>query len=161
MPIYIKLDGIDGEVTAAGYEKWIEVLSFSWGVTQQISSAGGGGGAGKASFQDIHFQQKTQKSSPNIVKACATGQHIKFGELDFIKGERSPNSTAYLKIKLEDVLVSSIQWGGAEGSDNDVPSESIGLNFAKFEFDFVEQNADGSLGNANSFAFDISRNAVP
>ena len=78
MPIYMKFDSIDGESTAKNHEKWIEVLSFSWGVTNaRTSASGGGGGAGKASFQDLHFIQKTQSSSPKLLKACATGEHIK------------------------------------------------------------------------------------
>ncbi len=32
MPIYLKYDGIDGDVTAEGHEKWIELNSFQWGV---------------------------------------------------------------------------------------------------------------------------------
>ena len=32
MPIYMKYDGINGEVTAAGHEKWIELGGVTWGV---------------------------------------------------------------------------------------------------------------------------------
>lgn len=160
MPIYMKLDSIDGEATAKGHEKWIEVLSWSWGMTNPttIGSATGGAGAGKASFQDLHFVQHTQSSSPLILKACATGQHLKQVDMAFIKGESQPSPTEYLKIKLEDVLVSSYQAGGAEGSDNDVPSESVSLNFAKMTFDYFPQNSDGTAGAPIEFAFDVRQN---
>ncbi|HEX7582856.1 MAG TPA: type VI secretion system tube protein Hcp [Gaiellaceae bacterium] len=153
MPIYLKIDGIDGEVTAAGFEKTIEVLSFSWGVTQSSSrGTGGGGGAGKASFQDIHFVQSTQSSSPLLLKAVATGQHIKNVLMTFIKGE-SNKGGGFLKIKLEDVLVSSYQAGGAEGSNTDTPSEEVSLNFAKIEFDYTAPD-----GTEIDFAFDVLAN---
>ena len=152
MPIYMKFDSINGEVTAKGKEKWIEVLSFSWGVSNS-SSAGsaGGGGAGKASFQDLHFVQNTQSSSAPLLKACATGEHLKQALLTFHKGGGQSNE--YLKIKLEDVLVSSYQAGGAEGSNNETPSEEISINFAKIEFDYTVP--DGTL---SSFNFDVRAN---
>src|SRR4051794_13772520 len=107
MPIYMKFDSIDGEATAKNHEKWIEVLSFSWGMTQSGGIASGGGsGAGRASFQDLHFIQKTQASSPKLLDACARGEHIKEALLTFIKGEGAQGGTEYLKIKLEEVLVS-------------------------------------------------------
>ncbi len=155
MAIYLKLDGIDGEATAKGHEKWIEVLSFSWGVSNQGSLAsGGGGGAGKASFQDLHFVQNTQASSPLLLKACATGQHIKEAGLTFIKGDSS-RSFEYLTIKLEDVLVSSYQAGGAEGANGDVPSEEVSLNFSQILFSYAQQAADGSVSPPIEFTFDI------
>jgi type VI secretion system secreted protein Hcp len=53
---FLKLDGIDGESADAKYKGAIEILSFSWGVSNAGShGSGSGGGAGKASFQDLHF----------------------------------------------------------------------------------------------------------
>ena len=37
MPIFMHYDGIDGNVTAKGYEKWIEVQSFQFGSGRGIS----------------------------------------------------------------------------------------------------------------------------
>src|SRR6266436_1945535 len=140
MPIYMNIDGIPGEVTAKGFEKSIEVLSFSWGVTStSVRASGSGAGAGKASFQDLHFVQTTQSSSPLLLKACATGQHIKQALITFIKGENSAGAGGgFLKIKLEDVWVSSYQTGAAESANGDMPSEEISLNFAKIQFDVTE-----------------------
>ena len=36
---FLKLDGIDGESVPEGYEKWIEVLSFSWGASNTAGRA--------------------------------------------------------------------------------------------------------------------------
>ena len=75
--MFLKLDGIDGESTDAQHQDWIEVSSFSWGVSNSIAGSGtGGGGAGKASFQDLHFEQLFDKSSPQVALYCVTGKHI-------------------------------------------------------------------------------------
>src|SRR5258705_5385585 len=106
---FLKLDGIEGESTDAAHKGEIEVLSFSWGVNQTGSLVGGGGsGAGKASFQDLHFNTIVSKASPRLFKACATGEHIKKASLSMRKaGGRQQQE--FLKIELEEVLVSSYQ----------------------------------------------------
>ena len=74
----LMIDGIKGESIQDKHKDEIEIESFSWGATQQgAHGGGGGGGAGKVSFQDLHFTSRVGKHSPLLVKACATGQHIK------------------------------------------------------------------------------------
>jgi type VI secretion system secreted protein Hcp len=156
MPIYLKFDSIDGDVTAKGFEKSIEVLSFSWGVTNSGSIAtGSGGGAGKASFQDLHFVQKTGSASPKLIESGVTGQAIKEATMTFIKAGSSDNPQAYLQIKMNDVLISGFQTAGAEGAENDIPTDEVSLNFAKIEYDFTPQNTDGSIGAVIPFNFDL------
>lgn len=136
---FLKLDGIDGEVTAEGYEKWIEVLSFSWGESNAGSYASGGGG-GKVSFQDLHFTHQFDKSSPPMMAACAKGQPIASA---FLKIRESPTTAnvdnVFLKYEIENVFVSSIQAAGAEQGD-DRPAEEVSLNFQKV---YVSYQAPG------------------
>src|ERR1700704_1221479 len=103
---FLKIDGIEGESADDAHKGEVEVLSFSWGVTQTGSASGGGGGAGKASFHDINFTQRQSKASPLLFKACATGQHIKKAVLT-VRKAGGRQQTEFIKIELEDVLVSS------------------------------------------------------
>ena len=48
-----------------------------------------------------------------------------------------------MKFEFTDVLVSSYQLGGSSHGE-DRPTDSFSLDFAKIEFDFVPQKADGS-----------------
>lgn len=147
---FLKLDGIKGESQDRNHPDEIEVFSFSWGVTQSGTSAtGGGGGAGKASFQDLHFVSAVHKGSPSLMLSCATGQHIKSGLLTVRKA--GSQAFDFLKIKLEDVLVSSYL---PAASTEDTPSEEVSLNFAKIEFDYQLQRADGAAGDLFSAVFD-------
>ena len=152
---FLKLDGIKGESADAKHKDEIDIESFSWGVTQTASHAGGGGaGAGKASFQDFHFVMRVNVSSPSLMKSCATGQHIKLGTLTCRKAGKDQQE--FLTIKMTDVIVSSYQTGGSEGGD--VPFDQVSLNFAKIEVDFKRQKADGTLGPGAKFGFDIKSN---
>src|SRR6266508_4265787 len=67
--IFAKIGDIKGESLDTKHKDEIEVLAWSWGVTQGGSMAhGGGGGQGKASFQDFHITHNIDKASPNLLK---------------------------------------------------------------------------------------------
>lgn len=153
---FLKLDGIDGEVSAKGYEKWIEVFSFSWGASNVGTNAsGGGGGAGKVSMQDIHFTQGFSKASPLLFLKCATGEHIKEGTLSLRKAGGDANASEFLKIKLEDLLVSSVQHAGAERGD-ETPMEDVSLNFAKIQMQYTAPD-----GSTVEMGWDVRSNTAP
>ena len=149
----LEIDGIKGESQDSKHKETIEISSFSWGVSNSGSfAAGGGGGSGKASFQDLHFTSHVNKSSPLIAKACATGQHIKKATL-FVR-KAGGDQQDYYVIKLEDLLVSSYQSGGSEGS-NALPVDQFALNFAKIEFDYSPQKPDGSVDAPVIFKYNL------
>lgn len=153
---YLKIEGIEGESADSKHKGSIDIESFSWGVTQTgAHGAGGGGGAGKASFQDFHFVMKVNKATPKLLLACATGEHIKKAVL--IARKAGKDQQEYYKATMSDLLVSSYQTGGSEGS-NTLPTDQISLNFAKIEFEYKEQKADGTLGGAIKAGYDIKAN---
>jgi type VI secretion system secreted protein Hcp len=155
---FLKLDGIPGESTDAKHKDEIEILSFSWGVSNSGSVAhGGGGGAGKASFQDFSFASFLQKSSPKIWLACATGEHIKSAVLTLRKAGGETSGIEFYKVTLSDVLVSSFQESGSDGGD-DRPFDSFSLNYAKIRTDYTLVNQKGSIGGTTSAEFDIVKN---
>ncbi len=153
---FLKLDGIDGESQDSKHKGEIDLESWSWGESQAGSHAGGGGGgAGKVSMQDFHFVMKVNKSSPKLLLACATGEHIKKAVLICRKAGKEQQE--YLKITLTDLLVSSFQTGGHEGS-NTIPSDQISLNYSKIEYEYKEQKPDGTLGGAIKAGYDLKAN---
>lgn len=134
---FFKIDGVDGESTDKDHKGEIDVLSFSWGEANAVSSSGGGGaGAGKVSFQDLHFTSSTSKASPALMLACASGKHISNATLTLRKKGGKQNE--FLVIKLTDVFVSSYQTGGTAGDQGDtLPTDDVSLNFAKIEVDYT------------------------
>ncbi|HMV54155.1 MAG TPA: type VI secretion system tube protein Hcp [Rhodocyclaceae bacterium] len=153
---FLKLNGIEGESADSKHKAEIDVESWSFGVSQGGSfSSGGGGGAGKAVAQDFHFVMKISKATPKLLDACCTGKHIPDGTLTCRKA--GGGQQEFLKIKFTDLLVSSIQDGGSGGSDV-IPMQQISLNFAKIQYDYAEQNKDGSLGAAASAGYDFKKN---
>jgi type VI secretion system secreted protein Hcp len=150
---FLKLDGIDGESTDVAHKGEIDVEAWSWGVTNSGSvSPGGGGGAGKASFQDFHFVTKLSKASPKLFLACAAGTHIKEANLTGVREVGKAKGGAFVKLKLGDVQLTSVQQGDSEG---DVPSEQFSLNFAKVEMSYFPQGAKGKLGPPVTAGWDL------
>jgi len=93
---------------------------------------GSGGGAGKASFNDLSITMKANKATPMLMQYCATGQHYKKAVISVRKAGGRPDE--YYTITMSDVLVSSYQTGGSSGDSR--PMESLSLNFSKIEFDY-------------------------
>ncbi|WP_235543395.1 MULTISPECIES: type VI secretion system tube protein Hcp [unclassified Phycicoccus] len=76
--IFARIGTIKGESRDARHKDEIDVLSWAWGLSQAGNLGhGGGGGSGKVSFQDLTFTHHLDKSSPSLMKACATGTHLK------------------------------------------------------------------------------------
>ena len=74
--MFIKITGVKGESTDHKYKGEIDVLAWSWGMSNSGTfHAGSGGGAGKCNYQDISFTKYVDSSSPNLMLYCANGKH--------------------------------------------------------------------------------------
>ena len=143
MPIYMNIQGIDGDSTNSQFPNWFEVMSFSWGESNAgTQSSGGGGGAGKVQFSDFSVTKRAGKGSPLIMVACASGKHLPAVQFAITTGRGRDQQNVFEQFKLTEVLVSSYQIGDDLGSN---PSETLTLNFAKIEFDQTVNMADGSV----------------
>jgi type VI secretion system secreted protein Hcp len=152
--MFLKLDGIKGESKDGKHKDEIHIESFSWGMNQTgAHGTGGGGGAGKVSVHDISVTKFVDKSSCALMLHCCSGKHIKEGLITVRKAGDKP--LEYLKIKLTDILVSSVQHAG-HGSD--LLSENLSLNFAKFQVEYQEQKPDGAGQPGGEMGWDIKKN---
>lgn len=154
--MFLDIEGeIGGESQDAAHKGEIDILAWSWGLSQAGSfHAGGGGGAGKANFQDISCTKWIDKSSPILMLYCANGDHFKSAKLTVRKAGKKP--LEYLVITMTDVLVTSISTGGSGGEDK--LTENVSLNFRTVKVEYKEQKPDGSGDAAKTFAWDIAAN---
>ena len=151
--IFAKIGDIKGESLDAKHKGEIEVLSWSWGVSNAGSMAhGGGGGEGKANFSDLSFMHRIDKASPVLMKACATGVHIKEATITHRKAGKGQQE--FLIFKMNDVIVTSVQ--DSDGGDDLM--ESVSIAFAKIDVEYKPQKRDGSLDAGIHFKYDIKGN---
>lgn len=150
---FFKIGDIKGEAQDAKHKDEIEVMSWSWGVSQPGSmSMGGGGGSGKASFSDLTFSHSVDKASPNLLKACASGKHIP--EATITSRKAGEGQQEYLIVKLTDVIITNVSSGGSGG---DV-MENVAMQYAKMELEYKPQKPDGSLDAGVFFKYDLKQN---
>jgi type VI secretion system secreted protein Hcp len=148
---FAKLGDIKGESLDDKHKDEIEVLSFSWGVSNAGSMGyGSGGGEGKATFHDLSFTHKVDKASPVLMQACATGVHLKDGTITVRKAGKGQQE--FLVIKMNDVIITSVTHGSAGG---DGASENVSIAFAKVAVEYKPQKADGSLDAGIHFKYDL------
>ncbi len=153
--IFAKIGDIKGESQDSKHKDEVEVLSWSWGVSQSGTMAhGGGGGEGKASFHDFSFTHHIDKSSPVLLKACATGEHIKEATITVRKAGKGQQE--YLIIKMNDIIITSVNPSGA--GDGMATAEAVALQCAKVDLEYKPQKADGSLDAGVHFKYDIKGN---
>ena len=153
---FIKFDGIKGESNDQKHPGGMQVEDFSWGLTNSAHGSGGGGGAGKVKFHDISVTKPLDTASPKLFQMCATGEHIKKAEL-FVRKAGGAGAD-YLHITLTDVLVSSYHVGSQQPKGPG-ETETISLNFAKYEEQYTPTRPDGSAaGGAVGASYDLKTN---
>jgi type VI secretion system secreted protein Hcp len=134
----------------------IDVLAWSWGASNAGSfHAGGGGGAGKANFQDIAITKYLDKASPALLIALAKGSHIPTAKL--LVRKAGEGQKKYLELTMSKVMVTSVATGGSGGEDR--LTENVTLNFADVKFEYFLQDAKGATASGGVFHWDIAANA--
>ena len=75
--ILLKIEGVDGESVIQDHEGEIDVLAWSWGLSQSGSMhVGGGAGSGKVNVQDISLTKYVDKATPSLMRTCCNGEHL-------------------------------------------------------------------------------------
>lgn len=155
---FLKIQGIDGESTQTGVEKWIALNSFSWGASQHASGSFGSGqsGTSRVSFSDMNFSMKMNAASPKLCQAMFEGKVFDKAKLVCRRrGLKDGKALNYLEIDLKNVLVCAHSFSG--GSDGDIPSESVGLRFEAQQFAY-EQVVEGQKKGKVQTGWDVKQN---
>ncbi|MEO6740600.1 MAG: type VI secretion system tube protein Hcp [Chthoniobacteraceae bacterium] len=153
--MFIKIGDIKGESKDKKHGKEIDVLAWSWGVSNSGNAQiGGGAGAGKVNVQDLSFTKYIDSASCPLLLAASNGKHYKEALLTVRKAGEHP--VEYVKIKMEEVLITSLSTGGSGGEDR--LTENVSLNFAKVSVDYTPQKDDGSADTTIPYSWDIAAN---
>ncbi|SRR5713101_2499765 len=155
--MFMKLGTLKGESKDQAHGGEIDVLAWSWGVSQSgTAHLGSGAGAGKVNVQDLSFTKYVDAASTELLIACCNGKH--FTEATLTVRKAGENPVEYIKIKMEEILVSSVSTGGSGGEDR--LTENVTLNFAKIKVDYTEQDNTGKPKSpAKTMTWDIPGNA--
>jgi len=153
MPIYVKYDVINGDVTEAGHVQWIEVNSFQWGVGRGISSPTGGSAdreSSAPSVSEIVVTKPTDIATVKLLDEALEGDG-KDVTIDFCKTDKG-NLSVYLSFVLNNTMIS----GYSLSSGGDRPQESLSFNFTKIMMTDVGLGAKNDEGQPATVGYDIA-----
>ena len=74
--MFIKIGDIKGESKDKTHKEKIDVLAWSWGVSNSGNAqVGGGAGAGKVNVQDLSFTKYVDSATCPLLLAASNGKH--------------------------------------------------------------------------------------
>ena len=156
--MFLKVDGTTGESADSQHTGWTDIRSFSWGARQPAArSSGGGGNAGKANFDDLIVTAYMDKSTPAIMKYCASGKHLPKVEISSCK--TGGKQIEFSRVTLEEVIVTLAQVAGTDDSDaTDRLVMKYGFQAARVKKQYWEQNESGGKGAEVTMGWDVKKN---
>jgi type VI secretion system secreted protein Hcp len=131
MAIYMKVDGIDGQVTTAGHEKWIELHSAGYSATREVHTGAGGANreGSHPTINDVTISKPFDVASTHLYREMVAGAFDKKIKIAFTATTKGKTET-YLELELEHCGISSY----SISSGGDQPMESMALNFTKIVY---------------------------
>lgn len=154
--MFLDIPPIKGESKDKAHKDKMDVLAWSWGMSNSGSAhIGGGAGAGKVNVQDLSITKYIDSASTDLMKSCCNGKHFDKATLIVRKAGEKP--LEYLTITMNEVLITSVSTGGSGGEDR--LTENISLNFAKVKVVYKSQEKTGAGGAAPEMEWNIAENA--
>jgi type VI secretion system secreted protein Hcp len=140
--MFLALEGsrqgaIQGESQVAGHTGEIEVLSWSWGMSQQVHSASQL--ASKASVRTLNIQKAIDSSSTAIMSALKSAELL--GKV--VLTCRDPGGVAtidYLRITLRKARICDYEISGG-GNEGRQVAESLSIAFKEIEVVYTPKSA--------------------
>ena len=157
---FLQLDGVPGEATDDKHKDWIELLSYNHDMSQPVSStrsSAGGAATGRTQHGDFTITKFVDKASPKLYEAVSNGKHFSKAKIEVCRAGGS--QVKFLEITLEEVMVSGVQLNshGSSKDGQELPTESVTLNYGKIEWIYTQQKRkDGSGGGNVTAKYDLT-----
>ena len=150
--IFAKIGDIKGESLDAKHKDEIEVLSWSWGVSQRRVDGArrrGRDRQGELPGFQLHAQRRQGDACPAVEAAPTACTSRKRRSPSARPARGSRNSCMF---KLNDVIITGVTsagWGDSAATEN------VAMQFAKVAIEYKPQKADGSLDAGVFFKYDV------
>ncbi len=168
--IYVNFVGateLQGDSTDSKHGNQIEVRSFQHRIAQPKSSSAssaGGHTAERTEHGEMLLTKDIDKATSKLLKACSAGTLYPNVEITFYRAFGGTNTTAgansvtridYYKIKLEKVVISSVNTEIGEG---ELPAETFGLKYGKITWEYKQHKMDGTATSTGIAGWDLIKN---
>ena len=154
--MFLQLDGVPGESTDSAHASQIEVVAWSWGMSNASTNTGSGQSTGRVKIQELAVVKYVDKASPALMLGCSKGTHYPRAILSMRKAGAQKATDHFMVITLEDVVVTGVSSGGSGGENRF--TENATLAFNKVRVDYWEQRPDGGLVQVTPYTWNIATN---
>jgi type VI secretion system Hcp family effector len=153
MSMFLKISDVEGDSTVKGFEKQIEVNSFSFSSSQATSPIRSNTSHtdGRPSLSLFNFTKGCDKASPILCKKLWSGSTLASAEFTACRDE-GEGLIAFLTIKMENVVIANYSVSGGGG----VPYENVALNYAKIEINYIPQKNEGGTSGNIPASYDLT-----
>ena len=153
---HLKLKGVEGESGHKDHKGEIEVLTWSWNVSNASSAgSGGGSGVGKAMPGDFVFSHLFDKAAPVMAKHCASGKH--FEEAVVTVRKAGEEQLDFLKVTMKQVFITAVNVGASGGGEI---GETVHLSYGDIEYAYKAQDDKGKLGGEVKFGWNPAKTEI-
>ena len=148
LDIFLKIGDIKGESMDDKHKGEIDLLAWSWGFAGPSRNSPGVpqrpvGPGREACAQSISLTKWVDSASPLLMSNAALGTTIPSGKLAVRRSEQPED---FLVITMKDVIISGISTGASGGED--IPTESVTLNFSSARVSVKPGDQKGGVGEA-------------
>jgi type VI secretion system secreted protein Hcp len=136
---FLKIDGIPGESQDDKHKEWIELHSFSMGISQIVGgqrSTTGAATGGRCDHQDLSVVKNLDKTTPKLNLFCCNGTHIKKIELELCRA--TGDKQLYYKVTMLDNIITSIRPGGSAKGGDSLPLEEVSFNYGEINWEYTQ-----------------------
>jgi type VI secretion system secreted protein Hcp len=157
--IFISFDKnkvIKGDSQIKKFENCIEVLSYSHGVSAQVTAdvSNKNRTSGRPMHQDFSITKYLDQGTPKINQACCEGTVFKDVLVTIGRNDKGA-ITNLITYEMTDVVISSVSIGGGGGGK---PVESLLLNYAKMTWIYYLQDDKGGTKKGPVGKWDLATN---
>ena len=134
MPIYLQLEGIQGDATHEQHSKWMDIEALHWDVSRNMNTAAGSAAnreASEPSISEVVLTKVSDSSSTKLFKEACSGRTGKAASIHLVT-TGSPGET-YIEYNLTNALIANY----SVDTNGDRPLETIKLNFTKMEVKYT------------------------
>jgi type VI secretion system secreted protein Hcp len=153
--VLLKVTGIDGESVIKGHEGEIDILSWSWQISNPNDALSTyGGGAYPPVINPLIMTKYIDEASPYFAIILLNNSIIDEAILTVRKAGK--DAVDYLKVKMWAVRVVDLTNGGSGGEDRLV--ETVAFVFSRVCYEYTPQKDDGTANASIEKCWDIALN---
>lgn len=134
MPIYLQLDGIQGDATQETHKRWMDIEAIHWNVARRMNTSAGSAANREASeptISEVILTKVSDSSSTKLFQEAVSGRSGKLATIHLVT-TGNPGET-YIEYKLTNTLIANY----SIDSNGDRPVETLRLNFTKMEMKYT------------------------